>query len=197
MGDSYRVFDYITDGHPVMAYVSYDILRGNSAEGGAGWPSAGHAVDADSFFGILREKTGLVFDLPTEAQWEYACRAGTTTALNSGKNLLSKNICPNMSEVGNYNIKGNEDYAIVGSYLPNAWGLYDMHGNVCEWCLDWYGDYPLEPVNDPTGPSSGAKRVDRGGTKSSSAQGCRSATRWTQEPHRWGYGSGFRIIWLP
>ena len=97
---------------------------------------------------------GYEYTLPTEAQWEYACRAGTTTALNSGKNLSDKFECPEMDEVGwdQYNSKINDKYVThpVGQKLPNAWGLYDMHGNVEEWCLDWYGLYPTSSVTNPT-----------------------------------------------
>ncbi len=108
---------------------------------------------------------GYEYTLPTEAQWEYACRAGTTTALNSGKNLSDKNKCPEMDEVGWYwyNGGGNNPYP-VGQKKPNAWGLYDMHGNVWEWCLDWYGSYPTSSVTDPAGPSTGSHRVIRGGS---------------------------------
>ncbi len=181
--------------------VSYNFIRG--AAKGAGWPSGGHDVDADSFLGKLRSKIGLAFDLPTEAQWEYACRAGTTTALNSGKNLTDDTKCPNMAEVGNY-IDNDSDgkggygkYTKVGSYKPNAWGLYDMHGNVPEWCLDWYGDYPASSVTDPQGPESGSYRVVRGGGWGSNAQYCRSARRSSFDPSgRYGY-FGFRVVLLP
>lgn len=141
------------------------------------------------FLGRLCTMTGLVdFDLPTEAQWEYACRAGTTTDYNSGKDNTGSE-CPNMNEVGRYWYNGGQDYskdcagtATVGSYKPNAWGLYDMHGNVCEWCLDWYGS--LAGGTDPTGPSSGTKRVCRGGGWGSSflADGCTSSSRSSRDP---------------
>ena len=183
--------------------VSYDDIRGSTL--GAGWPSGGHAVDADSFLGKLRAKTGgLEFDLPTEAQWEYACRAGTTTALNSGKNLTSTGECPNMSEVGRYwynrsDGKGGytEEHTKVGSYLPNAWGLYDMHGNVGEWCLDWYGDYPKGTVSDPTGAPRSSYHVARGGEWNYDARNCRSAHREDSYPSYRNYGSGFRIVCCP
>ena len=130
--------------------VSYNQIRG--ADLGKWWPQM-NAVDEASVMGKLRAKTGRLFDLPTEAQWEYACRAGTATALNSGKNLSqSTGVDANMAEVGrfyynsgaynnSYDYNGSTDEtgtAKVGSYMPNAWGLYDMHGNVGEFCLDWY-----------------------------------------------------------
>ena len=155
---------------------------------------------------MLREKTGMTFDLPTEAQWEYACRAGTTTALNSGKDLTSKGRCPNMDEVGRYahnqtaDVGGYKQHTTVGSYLPNAWGLYDMHGNVWEWCLDW-GSATLGTAaeTDPLGPAEGTRprRVVRGGSWSYGANGCRSAFRsdsHTEGVHR---TLGFRIAVLP
>ncbi|MBQ7556137.1 formylglycine-generating enzyme family protein [bacterium] len=154
--------------------ITYDAARGANA--GAGWPGSS-AVDSDSFIGKLRSKSGLAFDLPTEAQWEYACRATTTTALNSGKNLSNKyDDCPEMAEVGTYD--GNAmDPAKVGSYLPNIWGIYDMHGNVAERCLDWYGALSQADATDPVGPSSGANRVLRSGSYLRDAEFCRSACR--------------------
>ena len=184
--------------------VSYDMIRGTSATAGAGWPSYGHAVDADSFFGKLQSLAGLVFDLPTEAEWEYSCRAGTTTALNSGKNLASTDQDANMAEVGrcDYNIYdgkgGYSEHTKVGSYLPNAWGLYDMHGNICEWCLDWYGSYPASAVEDPAGSSTGSYRVLRGGSCYSIARHCRSAYRVNYFPSDYGCDNfGFRVACWP
>ncbi|MBR5624157.1 formylglycine-generating enzyme family protein [bacterium] len=190
---------YKGDARPVE-YVSYNMLRGTDK--GAAWP-ANNDVDETSFFGILRAKTGLNFDLPTEAQWEFACRAGTVTALNSGKNLTATRNCPNMSEVGFYHFNGGGDEdesgniigtSEVGLYLPNAWGLYDMHGNVYEWCLDWDGKYVDSAVADPKGPESGDLRMLRGGGLYSNAFCCRSAYRWSQLPSATFGDYGFRVF---
>ncbi len=201
---SYFSNDYAT--RPVEQ-VSYDMIRG--AKAGAGWPDS-NDVDTDSFMGVLRAKTGLMFDLPTEAQWEYACRAGTTTALNSGKNLISTdNEDANMDEVGRYLFNGGVDYsqdcdtehgtAKVGSYLPNAWGLYDMHGNVRELCLDWWDDvsaYDSADVKDPVGDATGSYRVIRGGAWYNIALFCRSAHRSGEGPSSHNSRIGFRVLCL-
>ncbi len=139
---------------------------------------------------------GLPVQLPTESQWEYACRAGSTTAyfwsnaLNGDKaNCYGMSPCGTTTE-GKYIGKTTP----VGSYQPNAWGLYDMHGNVWEWCQDWYGDYPKGNVTDPTGPSSGSLRVIRGGGWDSNAQNCRSACRYCSEPGVRSSRLGFRVV---
>ncbi|MDO5319227.1 MAG: formylglycine-generating enzyme family protein [bacterium] len=184
--------------------VSYNQIRGSSL--GAKWPASGE-VDATSFIGKIRIKTGLdEFDLPTEAQWEFACRAGTTTALNSGKNLTSTSSDANMNEVGRYWYNfpsGGTSYssssttsagtAAVGSYKPNEWGLYDMHGNVWEWCLDWW-TLSLSAATDPVGASSGSSRVCRGGGWYGDACDCRSACRDDDcYPSNYGGNLGFRL----
>ena len=206
---------YKGDTRPVE-YVSYNMLRGKV--NGASWPVS-NQVDADSFFYALREKTSLLFDLPTEAQWEYACRAGTTSALNSGKNLTNTEADPAMDELGRYynNISDGQgvfsQHTKVGSYLPNAWGLYDMHGNVFEWCLDWYvSNLGTAATSDPKGSSSGSYRVVRGGCFDNYhlgtyygggfAHACRSAYRYFSyynygRPGRCYGVVGFRLVCLP
>ena len=143
---------------------------------------------------------GYEYNLPTEAQWEYACRAGTTTALNSGKNLSDKEQCPEMDEVGwyvgNSKYNGNKTTHPVGQKLPNAWGLYDMHGNVWEWCLDWYADYPTTAVTDPMGPDTGIYRVNRGASMAREAYKCRSARRNGPLDGRY-VDAGFRVALTP
>ncbi len=142
---------------------------------------------------------GYEYTLPSEAQWEYACRAGTTTALNSGKNLTSTSECSEMDEAGWYKANGANKTHPVGQKLPNAWGLYDMHGNVYEWCWDWYkADYPTDEVVDPAGPGlpvgSSKFRVYRGGSWNENAQNCRSASRGHDEPSHGGPQGGFRVV---
>jgi formylglycine-generating enzyme required for sulfatase activity len=119
-----------------------------------------------------------IFLLPTEAQWEYACRAGTTTALNSGKNLTADmESCPNLDEVAWYRENSGITTHPVGQKKANAWGLHDMHGNVWEWCADWDGKYVDGTLVDPRGPESGSNRVVRGGSWNNYAGDCRVAGR--------------------
>ncbi|MGO9202448.1 MAG: formylglycine-generating enzyme family protein, partial [Limisphaerales bacterium] len=132
-----------------------------------------------------RLPAGWVYRLPTESEWEYACRAGTTTAFYCGSALRSG--MANFYGYYEYDASVGDIYnpngiflactTPVGSYQPNAWGLYDMDGNVWEWCRDWYGTYPTGSVTDPAGPASGSLRVIRGGCWISNAGLCRSAIR--------------------
>jgi len=171
-----------------VARVYYEDIRGSSL--GNQWPVS-DAVDSTSFMGRLRTRTPFKFDLPTEAQWEYASRAGTVTALNNGKNL-SGATCINMDEVGRYTFNWHDGkggyiyYTNVGLYLPNAWGLYDMHGNVLEWCLDWHSEKLGETaVTDPKGPTVPLAynfRITRGGGYTFDATDCRSAYRGNNNP---------------
>ena len=186
------------DARPVEM-ISYWDIRGSSV--GTNWPATS-SVDATSFMGRLRTRTGQGFDLPTESQWEYAGRAGSTTALNSGYDLTSVSADEHMNVLGRcyYNGGSNETQGVdtslgtakVGSYQPNAWGLYDVHGNVSQWCLDWYGIYP-GTVNDPNGPLHGGSRVLRGGDFYFGASICRVARRGAYGANRGVVDTGFRV----
>ncbi|MGO9115028.1 MAG: formylglycine-generating enzyme family protein [Thermoguttaceae bacterium] len=129
--------------------------------------------------------------LPTEAQWEYACRAGSKTRFCFGDEA---------SGLGDYawyyNNSGQKAHP-VGEKKPNAWGLYDMHGSVFEWCQDWYGNYKKEAVTDPSGPAAGSGRVSRTGTWYSQARDCRSGQRCQGDPGHVGGGLGFRVALTP
>jgi len=134
--------------------------------------------------------------LPTEAEWEYACRAGTSTPFNTGDCLSTAQANYNGNFPYSNCIKGSyfERTQPVGSYAPNAWGLFDMHGNVWEWCSDWYGSYSSFHQTNPTGPASGSNRVLRGGSWNYLGTACRSAYRINFEPSTRFNGSGFRLV---
>ncbi|NLG12860.1 MAG: formylglycine-generating enzyme family protein [Lentisphaerae bacterium] len=141
---------------------------------------------------------GFEYRLPTEAEWEYACRAGTTTALNNGKTLTSADgECPNLDEVAWYDKNSDKETHDVGTKKPNNWGLYDMHGNVEEWCRDWYGEYPLDHAIDPTGPDYGRYHVCRGGNMGGMALGCSASARKGGNPNNRRCYRGFRLAMGP
>ena len=198
--------------------VSYtDIRQGKgtastvaSATGGV-YPDKPHD---DSFLGLLRSKTGIDdFDLPSEAQWEFAARAGNGEGYwgdGSAMRISSDNKDAGLDLLGRYqydggrigtnsgtspaaNCEATNGTAIVGSYLPNAWGLYDMHGNVWEWCLDWFED-DITALNGAVNTASGANRVVRGGSWDGAAGDCRPAYRHRNTPTYRGNSAGIRVL---
>lgn len=175
--------------YPVYG-ITYDKIRGSS--NGAEWPSSS-AVDSLSFLGKLRSRTGLDFDLPTDAQWEYACRAGTTTKYSYGNSADGNYMWYRYSQ----STPSTDSPHPVGLKIANPWGLYDMHGNVAEWCLDWYGtlSYGTDPKGSTTAWTSGAItswcRVVRNGGCNSVPDYCTSSFRNYIEPMY--AGGGFRL----
>lgn len=136
-------------------------------------------------------QAGRVYRLPTEAEWEYACRAKSTTRYS---------FADEEGELGKYAWFQNNSGGTTqpfGKKLPNAWGLYDMHGNVWEWCSDWYGPYTNQPVVDPQGPPHGSARVHRGGSWNYSAWDSRSAMRSSSAPTYRNVFIGLRVAMSP
>ena len=205
--------------------VSYNEIRNSNnsttADATYDWPAD---PNPNSFLGKLRTKTGIDdFDLPSEAQWEFAARAGNgDTKWGDGSGILNVDKDENLDLLGRYKCNGGQvqngtsydnpaascgvanGTAIVGSYAPNAWGLYDMHGNVWEWCLDWSADDitahggkvnidPTTPANTLSGASN-VNRVPRGGCWYDAAGYCRPAFRGALKPSTRGNGGGFRLL---
>jgi formylglycine-generating enzyme required for sulfatase activity len=152
--------------------------------------------DVQSFIARLGALSAHRFRLPTEAEWEYACRAGTTTPFNTGRNLSTAE--------ANYDGEAPYDGAPrglyrrspirVGRFAPNGFGLHDMHGNVWEWTQDWSCPYPAEAVTDPVGACPSGLKVIRGGSWYFDANSARSALRYTHRPQDSGFSLGFRLV---
>ena len=166
--------------------------------------------DAVAFCKWLGRKEGKTYRLPTEAEWEYACRAGTTTRYSSGDdpetlakvgNVADATLRAKLPDSVDNTIKASDGYvftAPVGQFKPNAFGLYDMHGNAWQWCADWYGeDYGKSPADNPTGPETGTERVFRGGSWYNGPNDCRSATRHRSTPGDRDNFTGFRVAMTP
>jgi formylglycine-generating enzyme required for sulfatase activity len=144
--------------------------------------------DATEFCKKLSEQTRRAIRLPTEAEWEYACRAGTATAFSFGDADSA------LGDYAWYDANSGSTTHPVGQKKPNAWGLYDMHGNVWERCADWWEQYPKGPVTDPQGPASGAHRVIRGGSWGNNLNGCSAMHRADDAPGNRGRNHGFRVV---
>ena len=155
--------------------------------------------DAVAYCLWLSTKTGKHFRLPTEAEREYACRAGTRTPFNTGENLTTNQANYNGNYPYNNNPKGvyRQNTVAVNSFTPNALGLYNMHGNVWEWCSDWYGGYENGLAENPAGPTTVSLRVIRGGSWNDSAERCRSAYRNGGSPGLRYNAVGFRPVFVP
>ena len=158
--------------------------------------------DAVKFCQWMSAKTRRTVRLPTEAEWEYACRAGATTRFSFGEKEASLHVYGNYADKAAAKLvrsdrKHNDRHdrtARVHSYKPNAWGIHDMHGNVAEWCADYSAPYPAKPVKDPKGPEKGKGRVVRGGSWDTLPTACRSAARaGVREEYRAG-NLGFRVV---
>jgi formylglycine-generating enzyme required for sulfatase activity len=153
--------------------------------------------DAETFIINLNAMGEGSYTFPTEAQWEYAARSGSNKAFANGDISYTDTADPNLDIMGWYDSNSNATPHAVAQKQANAWGLFDMHGNVWEWCNDWYDTYPTGSVTDPGGPSTGSTRVLRGGGWNSSALYCRSAERYSSGPGYRHYYIGLRLSRTP
>jgi formylglycine-generating enzyme required for sulfatase activity len=142
-----------------------------------------------------KDKDKKAYRLPTEAEWEYACRAGTTTPFHFGDTISTEQANYDGNYIFGDGRKGTfrEKTTPVGSFPANPWGLHDMHGNVSQWCQDWFVDYPKNDVTDPQGPEQGKLRVLRGGNWSNYPSYCRSAFRLGNVPISRNRYTGLRV----
>lgn len=171
-------------------WITYDQLRGTPSDADPiDWPTTGHKVSPTSILGVFRSKLGIEVDIPTDAQWEYACRAGTGTAYYDGTDYVANEYSTRVINLGwNKDLLDSlgitNDAQPVGLLKPNAWDIYDLYGNAWEWCLDWMSsdlaenDLSKLECTDPKGLTSGAYRVNRGGGWNQGLLG-RSALRVT------------------
>ena len=182
-----------TMGRYAVTFEQYDRFAkatGRKLPGACGWGRRSRPImkvswfDATTYAEWLNDITGEDFRLPTEAEWEYACRAGTKTDYSFGEKITK--------EQANFDRSNNRTMP-VGSYQPNPFGLYEMHGNVWEWCADWYDRYPTGKVKDPMGPDNGKYRVLRGGSWFVNAGLTRSTSRTCDEPGERDHSRGFRL----
>ena len=182
-----------TMGRYAVTFEQYDRFAkatGRKLPGACGWGRRSRPIvkvswfDATTYAQWLSDITGEDFRLPTEAEWEYACRAGTKTDYSFGEKITK--------EQANFDRSNNRTMP-VGSYQPNPFGLYEMHGNVWEWCADWYDRYPARKVKDPTGPDNGKYRVLRGGSWFVNAGLTPSTSRACDEPGERDHSRGFRL----
>jgi len=155
--------------------------------------------DAVKFCKALSRTTGRSVRLPTEAEWEYACRAGTTTPFNTGNTISTDQANYQGDSIFGYAKKGlfRAKTTPVDNFKPNAWGIFDMHGNVFQWCSDWADDYAKSPNTDPQGPKEGKYRIMRGGSWNFTAVGCRSASRDCVKADSRQWFIGFRVVVVP
>jgi len=205
-----------------ITFEQYDMfcdLKGRAKPGDCDFGRKKHPVLNISWENAAAFANWMGCRLPTEAEWEYACRAGTTTAFYTGNKLSfsqanfkekhqvynrsadENNLIEFRNEISMPEGENNDPVKIdktlpVGSFAPNAWGLHDMHGNVMEWCNDWYGEYPESPQINPQGPSSGSLRVFRGGGWCDPVKTCRSAYRNSLSPSFRNFNIGYRIVSL-
>ncbi|MBR2839250.1 MAG: formylglycine-generating enzyme family protein [Kiritimatiellae bacterium] len=204
-----------------VEYVSYNEIRNaansTTANTSYDWPAD---PNPGSFLGLLRTKTGIDFDLPSDAQWEFAARSGHgDTKWGDGSAILNTDRDANLDRLGRYGLNGGQTptyaapqpwwgatngTAIVGSYLPNSWGVYDMHGNVYEWCLDWYEDNitandgkvnvnPSAPAKTLSGASGANRMLRGGGWVNTGAKNFRSACRGSSDPTTRNFQFGLRV----
>ena len=188
-----EVKETVPESDLLPASVTYNQMRGTSTDNWVGWPNYGYAVASDSDFATMRSRTGVQFDFLTSAQWEFACRAGTDTSLNNGRNLKSADRSVTADDVAWYRYNTNTSsrawHQVVGQKSANAWGLYDMHGNAAEWTLDFISDYArlgtslhVDPVGDMRASDSMPGRCVRGGDAGSPASLLSSGMRSSLAP---------------
>ena len=177
---------------PVENVTWYDAVRYCNALSAKDGLTPTYAIKGED---VTWNHTANGYRLPTEAEWEYAARAGTTTPFSTGGNITTAQA--NYYGTYPYNNAPSGEYrgrtVSVGSFKPNPWGLYNVHGNVWEWCWDWYGGYDGKSLGDPAGPTSGTYRIYRGGGWNDFGRNLRSAYRAAMPPTNGSYNLGFRL----